>query len=202
MTNSVNLDPLEEDFLIEIFNLGIGQAAASLSMMLQQEIEISVPEVRFIKFCDVSHHINASHDICCVTQSMESDFEVQSMLLFPEENSLEIVRCLMKESFSDEMILELQQEAILEIGNIVLNACIASFSKAIQVHFKIAPPLFEKLDSQNLSHSTFDKENVVFFVKVNLHLSESLIDGNVLFILKSESMRILQQKLHAILLSL
>jgi chemotaxis protein CheC len=43
-----NLSELENDALIEIFNIGVGQAAASMSAIVNEAVRMSVPSISFI----------------------------------------------------------------------------------------------------------------------------------------------------------
>jgi len=47
MANEIVHDELESDLLAELFNIGVGRAADSLSRMVNQEVKISVPSVEF-----------------------------------------------------------------------------------------------------------------------------------------------------------
>ena len=47
MTGLFELDELELDLLAELFNIGVGKAANSLSQMVDQEIKLSVPSIDF-----------------------------------------------------------------------------------------------------------------------------------------------------------
>jgi len=66
--------------------------------------------------------------MCSVSQEMRGGFDGRSMLIFHEKNSMEVVRQLMGNNLPDEMIIEMQEEALNEIGNIVLNACIGTIA--------------------------------------------------------------------------
>jgi len=42
------LDELQQDALTEVFNVGMGSAAASLSEMVGEEVQLTVPEISFV----------------------------------------------------------------------------------------------------------------------------------------------------------
>jgi len=133
---------LEKDLLLELFNLGVGRAAASLSELVSKEIELSVPELALVTTDQLINELDCGALICGISQDIRGPFNARAMLVFPEQGSLDVVRQMLGGSMPDEAIAELQQEAFTEIGNIVLNACIASISNTLEDSFEIEVPLF------------------------------------------------------------
>jgi len=50
------------------------------------------------------------------------------MLLFSERDSLSLVKAILTEQIPLEMLSELEEEALTEVGNVVLSACLATFA--------------------------------------------------------------------------
>ena len=44
------LNDLQQDALLEIFNIGVGKAAAALSKMTSEEVLLSVPTLEFLEW--------------------------------------------------------------------------------------------------------------------------------------------------------
>jgi len=196
MNNTPSLSELESDYLSEIFNIGVGNAASSLSQMVKQEIKLSVPELSFLSSTDLVDLLGCTNLLSSVSQKMDGPFSAQSMLLFPDADSLEIVRKLLGENLSDEGIAELQNEAMSEIGNIVLNACIGSLSQSLDLNFQIDLPEFNRSTPDNILKSKhLDKESLILFIRIELTLSESKITGYLAFLMGFESFSILHDQL-------
>ncbi|MBT5228966.1 MAG: chemotaxis protein CheC [Methylococcales bacterium] len=193
------LAELEEDLLGELFNIGVGQAADALSSMVEQEIKLSVPEVDFITVTELAHYLGEEDSICSVAQQMTGPFNAKSMLLFPEENSLEIVRKMLGAELPDETLVELQQETLSEIGNIVLNACIGALSRSVNEEFKVSLPVFRLAKSHELLDDTAEPNDIVLFIRINLVLSESDITGYLVFLMGSLSLQKLRDVLKVML---
>jgi len=68
--------------------------------------------------------------VCGVAQDFSRPFNTEAILMLPEDHSLEMVRMMLGGSYSMDELSELEQEAMAEIGNILLNACIGSMAKA------------------------------------------------------------------------
>jgi len=199
MSNIFTLTELELDILTEMFNLGVGKAASSLSAMVKQEIKLSVPRIEFLSVVELADELGSDSTICSVSQRLSGPFSAQSMLLFPEENSLNIVRQLLGEDLPDETIEELQQEAFSEIGNIVLNACIGSFAEAIDTEFKIDLPLFEMSKPLDLLKVDENKNETALFIRIDLTLCASDITGYMAFLMGTLSLDQLKDVLKSML---
>ena len=196
MPETPELNELEVDYLSEIFNIGVGNAASSLSLMVNQPIKLSVPEFSFLNTEDLVLLFGQDNLLCSVSQKMEGLFTAQSLLLFPENDSLEIVKKMLGDHLSDESIAELQNEAMSEIGNIVLNACIGSLSESLGTSFKIDLPEFERATPDNIIQSkNLSSDDLILFIRIELTLSESKISGYLAFLLGFESFSVLHERL-------
>lgn len=202
MPKSLYLTELEEDLLTELFNLGVGNAAASLSEMVKQEIQLSVPAIEFMSIDQLANKLGGEKSICSVSQVVSGPFTAQSMLLFPEENSLEIVRQLLGVDLPDDTLLELQKEAFSEIGNIVLNACIGSFSNALKEEFTVDLPIFELAKPGELLKISNQEKDTALFIRIDLTLSSSQITGYMAFLMGSISLKRLKEALEKMLANL
>jgi chemotaxis protein CheC len=202
MSKRITLSELELDLLTEMFNLGVGKAAASLSTMVKQEIALSVPQIEFLSVAELAERLGSDATICSVSQILSGPFSAQSMLLFPEDNSLEIVRQLLGNELPDETIAELQQEAFSEIGNIVLNACIGSFADALDAEFKMELPIFEISKPIDLLNVAENKNNTALFIRIDLTLSTSEISGYMAFLMGTLSLEQLKDVLARMLATL
>jgi len=202
MDNTLSLTELELDMLTEVFNLGVGNAAASLSTMVKQEIGLSVPHIEFLSVEKLAYKLGSDNTICSVSQILTGPFTAQSMLLFPEDNSFEIVRQLLGEDLPDDTVEDLQQEAFSEIGNIVLNACIGSFAKALNCEFKVDLPIFEISKPLDLLNAAKNKNDTALFIRINLTLSSSDITGYMAFLMGALSLEQLKEVLDKMLANL
>jgi hypothetical protein len=72
-----------------------------------------------------------SSKLVAVQQSFEGPFSGRALLIFPEAQSLELVRSIVGEEHSLEDVIDLEQEALAETGNIILNACLATIANVL-----------------------------------------------------------------------
>jgi len=196
MASTLQLSPLEEDLLTEMFNLGVGSASSSLSKMVNQEIKLSVPRVVFDTIENVATAIGYDQFICGVTQEIKGPFNAQSMLLFPEEGSIEVVNKMLGGHLPKEMLVDMQQEALSEIGNIVLNACIGSIAQMLGRTFEVDLPTYTLETAEHILLIDNRKSiDTVMFIHIEMTLSESEITGYMAFLLETGAVEKLQQSL-------
>ena len=125
------LDDFYVDAVAEVLNVGMGSAAAALSEMINDEIKLSVPGVEFVSRLEATQIIGskAKTDVSGVHQHFQGAFDGDAMLLFPEEQSLELVRAVLQhDDLSLQDLTDMEQEAMTEIGNVILNACLCSMA--------------------------------------------------------------------------
>jgi len=203
MSDIPKLNDLEEDLLKELFNLGVGKAAASLSKMVTQEILLSVPKVEFAKSSAMIELLDSNESIISISQSIHGPFDAKSILLFPEHGGMEVVRQMLGSQLSDEAIADLHEEALSEIGNVVLNACIGAISKSMNTIFDVEIPKFNQASPENLLQaSNLLDGDTILLININMKLKDSDIEGYLAFVFSSESLKKLQGSLTQLINSL
>jgi chemotaxis protein CheC len=130
----LNLTDLQQDTITELLNIGMGRAAAALSEMMGTEVTLAVPFVKVLSRRDAAVLIRDKgwERIVAVLQEFSGHFWGDTMLILPEQQSLTFVHSLLKDSFPLDIMTEMEQEVLMEIGNITLNACIGSISNCLQ----------------------------------------------------------------------
>ncbi|HEU0282533.1 MAG TPA: chemotaxis protein CheX, partial [Gallionella sp.] len=134
----------QQDALIETFNIGMGQAASCISRFAGEEIALSVPRLNVLRGADQADAIKTairSPRICAVSQDFTGSLDTRALLIFPEEQTQEIVRSMVGEAAGADGLSGMEQEALSEIGNIILNSCIGSLSETLQNDFHCSLPV-------------------------------------------------------------
>ncbi|KXB29457.1 chemotaxis protein CheC [Dechloromonas denitrificans] len=184
------LNELQRDALGEIFNIGVGRAASSLSQIVSDEVLLSAPEVMVVHREQAAKVLLGAelNQFSTVSQSFSGPFDAQAMLVFPESNALEIVRLMVGPHMSIEELSEFEQEAMCEIGNIILNACMSSLADIFHIRFESTLPLHRFGDTYNLPILDGDEEQMVLLLQVDMIISQQRIQGHILFLLSVPSM--------------
>lgn len=175
----------QTDALVEIFNISIGRAAAALSSMVNEEVTLTIPTIEFMAIRDAAERLGIDAErICGVTQSFDGPFRAEAMLMFPEDRSLEIVRMMLGEAYSLDELSDLQQEAMSEIGNILLNACVGSIANITNESFNSTLPEVRMGLGQDLlrSHKKTEQDSVLL-IYIDFIIAARTIHGYMAFLM-------------------
>lgn len=199
----------EIDILQEVMNIAFGKASAELAEVIDITVVLSVPEVKLIHsdhLCDyVMDHLSFADNLSLVLQDFFGRIKGAVLLGFPSGAENTILR-LME---GDDLIADQQdratilgREAILEIGNILIGACIGKLSELLQDYVTYSPPRLVVEDYRKLVGSELlaNAESVGITMKTMFSFEEELSVTGYLFILTDESaLAWLKDALHAYL---
>jgi chemotaxis protein CheC len=198
-----SLSELHLDALAEVFNVGAGRAAASLSEIVGDEVKLSVPSVEIRRAADVDASIMAltSLKFGVVSQHFSGPFEAQALLLFTESHALEIVRDMMGSQMSIEELAEFEQEAMCELGNIILNACLSAMADMLHISLNSSLPDYKIASADDIFKSLHSAEDQPFILVLHIDLSieKRHSEGHLIFLLSSMSLRNLVQQIELFL---
>ncbi|GJJ04497.1 CheY-P-specific phosphatase CheC [Duganella rhizosphaerae] len=196
-----SLTELENDALIEIFNIGVGQAAASMSAIVNETVRMSVPSVSFINRTEAARLLDGkspeAESICGVSQHYEGAFATEAILMFPEDKSLEIVRLMVGESVPLKELTEMEQEAMCEIGNIILNSCVGTLANIFQRELHGSLPQYHVGTSDEILVASGSlPDTVVLMLHIDFLLEKHQIHGYVAFVLDVSALHDLKEQIN------
>jgi chemotaxis protein CheC len=197
MAESVDLglDALEIDALTELVNIGVGRAAASLRELVGEQVFLSVPLVSAVSKPEAAKLIRGpeGRHLIAVRQAFDGEFSGRALLIFPEANSLELVRAVAGDHLSLEDIAELEHEALAEIGNIILNGCMGTISNLLQRSLTMSlPEILRGAGSDFFDLSAPTSEDIVLFIRINFILRGREIGGYVALVMDLPSLSALK----------
>lgn len=183
---------LELDALAETFNLSLGEAAAMFSEMVREDIIISVPTVEILSRALLLEqlHLQGSNRLCAIKQQFEStsDFKTNTLLLFPEQGTLELVRRMLGDSTPIEHITELEQDTLAEIGNIIMNGCMGSLANLFNNRMTGTLPDVSVSNTSDVLDN-YEMNDMFLVARIGMSLSSKNISGLVLFIMDVNSIQ-------------
>ena len=194
------LTELQLDALTELVNIGVSRAAASLREMVGEQVHLSVPSVA-LETRTRAIAILAEREVSnlvAVHQIFEGDITGRALLIFPETKSLELVRAITGGDLPLEDIIELEQEALAETGNILLNSCLATIANMLQRSLKMSLP--EVLRGNAATFFGLAPPPVagdfVMFLYINFEVRKRDINGYIAMIMDFPSLTALKHLLH------
>jgi chemotaxis protein CheC len=192
-----NLNELQHDALVEIFNIGVGQAARAMSEIVNEEVTMSVPSITFVNRAGAAAMLGNKDGsrVCAISQHYAGAFETEAILMFPEDKSLDIVRLMVGESVPLQELTEMEQEAMSEIGNIILNSCVGTLANIFAQELSGSLPEYHVGTSEEiLSASGGSGEAVVLMLHIDFILEKHQIHSYVAFILDLTALHDLQDQ--------
>lgn len=200
-SNANVLTELELDALTELVNLGVGRAAVNLREMVGEQVHLSVPLLKLVNRMDAAALLVRPErsKLVAVHQIFEGDISGRVLLIFPEVKSLELVRAVTGGELSLEEIIELEQEALAETGNIILNGCMATIANMLERSLKMSMP--EILRGDGPDFFTLPPPpaagDVVVFLHINFSIKQRDISGYIVMLMDMPSMAALSGLLEA-----
>ena len=190
------LNELEIDALTEMVNIGVGRAATSLRDMVGEQVLLSVPKVNLVSRDTAVRTLseNEAGHLVGVHQVFEGEITGRALLIFPDTKSLELVRAVIGGELTLEEIIELEQESLAEIGNIILNGCLATIANLLQRNLKMSLPEIVRGEPAVFFNLEPPPEagDVVMFLYINFALRNRDIGGYIAMIMDMPSLSALR----------
>lgn len=188
----VSLSPLEFDALAELVNLGVGNAATGLREMVREEVLLSVPSVSIVTREAAIRNLGPAGGsrLVAVHQNFEGDIRGRALLIFPEAQSMELVRSVVGGDLSLEDLMELEQEALAETGNVLLNTCLGTIANHLKRSLRISLPEVIHGDGSHLFSIAGEPraDDVVLFIYINFAVRNRDLQGYLAMLLDLPSL--------------
>lgn len=177
--SALRLTDLELDALTELVNIGVGRAAANLAAMCREPVVLTVPAVSTVTAEQAADMIGGARagQMVAVEETYTGDVSGRALLIFPEANSLELVRAVAGDAVRAEEVPSLAPEALLETGNVVLQACLGTLSNLLERRLDIGTPTLMQANAPELFARV--SSHAVLFVYINFSLRGRRIRGYI-----------------------
>lgn len=189
---ATELTELQRDALTELVNIAISGAAVRLRGMVGSEVTLTVPAVALV---DAGEAVAAMESLglkslVAARQGFGGALAGETFLLFPQGNSQELLRLILTDP-PDAENADLHDDALREIGNVLLTGFLSMIGKMIRRDFDVGLP---SISEGEPSHLFQDRpEGVVIFIYVNFGIRGRSVTGYFAMLLELASMAALQQ---------
>jgi len=188
----MNLTALQQDALVEVINIGFGRAAASLSKLTGQRVQLEVPQITVCPLDELSDTLRpmVQNEVASIHQVFSGSVAGDALLVLDEHSA-----AILKELLTNEPALPLQidasaREVLTEVGNILLNACLGSFGNLlhVQVSFSVPHLTLETLEGV-VSSVTVNRQGLRYALIVHaaFRLKHSSLTGYLIIVLSVAS---------------
>ena len=190
------LSEIEQDALAEIANMGVSRAATSLRQMVGEQVLLSVPAVSIVSRQAAARLVERGNTpkLVAVQQSFEGPFSGTALLIFPQAQSLELVRSIVGDEHSLEDVIDLEQEALAETGNIILNACLATIANVLRRTMRMSLPSVVRGDGATLFgvQPALAGGNLVLFLYIDFVINNRNVRGFIALLMDLPSITALK----------
>lgn len=142
-------DDEARDAFTELMNIGVGRAAASLSDLIGQRIELTVPSIRICQTdsCRIDFYGQVQNPETLITQTFDGPVRGRASLCFPAASSVALAQILTGSDSAAPGQLDAELSSVLlEVGNIVLNGVMGSLSNAMAANLHYSIPELQTAD--------------------------------------------------------
>jgi chemotaxis protein CheC len=181
-----------EDAMAELVNVGVGRAAAALSSMVCERIELSVPRLMTIRQGELLQHLDledcpeVDNRLSLVQQAFDGCLGGKATVLFPLESARKLVGLLTDGVLSAEE-LDLEREAALtEVGNILINGVMGTIGNITGVEIRYRLPEYAECPADRIEDTCSDRELLLAVVLIAISGME--IKGHLLLLFDLASM--------------
>lgn len=196
---SVTLGELERDALTEIVNIGVSRAASNLRKMIGDQVLLSVPSIEVVSQRRAARLISEREvsELIAVRQGFTGAFEGRALLIFPETNSLELVRAVTGNALSVQEVLDIEEEALAETGNVILNSCLATMANMLKRSLSMSIPEVIRGTGASLFEVNEESgsEGLVLFLYIDFAVRSRDIRGYIAMIMDLPSLTTLKELL-------
>jgi chemotaxis protein CheC len=194
------LSDKQRDALTELLNIAFARTASSLSELSGHRVKLDVPEIQMCPIDQLPETVASlmHEEIATVHQIFSGPVAGDALLMLNYTGAVSLTDLLSETSERTGTLDESAREALTEIGNILLNACLGVFGNLLKVHVTFSMPRLhlEGLD-QLLRSITIGTEELRYAVVVStaFHVKESAISGYLIIVLGVSS---LDRLIHAV----
>ena len=197
----------ETDLLQEIMNIAFGRAASDLAEYIDIFVILSVPDIKLLQAHDLPAYINKEikdyDNVSVVEQNFWGKFKGNAFLVFPAGTGKRLISMFDggDEISKSNPINELEKETFLEIGNILIGACIGKIAELLGDVISYSPPrvVVDKSIRGIVYDNLYDPDNLAIVLRTVFEFNEKNISGYLFIVTKQESFAWLKTALHKFL---
>ncbi len=188
----------EEDVSIlqEIMNISFGQSAADLADVISTSVVLSVPYIDIIEVPElpeyIKNHVKDYKNINIVEQKFWGKFRGDALLIFSSGAGKELMSLLQNENreLSDSDPFDvLERETLMEVGNILIGACVGKFSELLRDVVTYTPPkvVVEKDYREAITNGHYDPDKSAIILKTDFRFDEGDVSGFLFLVTNNDS---------------
>jgi chemotaxis protein CheC len=132
----------EHNALAEVVGIGFSRAADALSELTGYKVELSPPQVAIFPLDQLAEALEdlRAEEVASVHQVFSGPMAGDAVLVLRQGEAVRLARLLVGSAESSERVHPSDGDVLVEVGNIVLSACLGTFGSLLHVHVSFAVP--------------------------------------------------------------
>lgn len=196
----MSLSADQHDALTEVINIAFARAAAALSDLTGERVELEVPQISVLPIEQLPQALArlTPGETASVHQIFRGPVAGDALMLLDYASATKLTELLLSDERASHQLNTSAREVLTEVGNILLNACLGIFGNLLQVHVSFAVPRLHLSDLTRLINSiAIDEQGLssALVVHTAFSLRGDTVGGYLIFILGIAS---LEQLINAI----
>nr|WP_320115516.1 chemotaxis protein CheC [uncultured Desulfuromonas sp.] len=212
--SSENLEDIfaqdEKDILQEVMNIAFGQASAELAEVIDIFVILSVPDIQVLKGNELPDYLcgelQSNGTVNIIEQSFLGKFAGQALLIFPTGAEKDLLTLFNQDQDdiqdnNDVDMDTLEQETLIEVGNILIGACIGKIAELLDDVVTYDPPrlMAKDLCLDDCTQSPVAAESFVISIRTVFRFEQQNVEGYLFLITNQQSIDWLKKALLAFL---
>ncbi len=183
----------QQDALTELINIAFARTASALSDLTGHRVLLDKPQVQLYPLAELNGALASfiKGEVASVHQVFRGPVAGDALLLFNYEGAMALAKLLAESPGPAGRLTMSDREVLIEVGNILLTACLGTFGNLLSVHISFAVPrlhleaLTGLLDTLTINEEGLRYALVVF---TNFHLRDSSVGGYLIIVLGVQSL--------------
>jgi len=195
----------EKEILQEIMNIAFGNATADLAEVIDIYVELNTPSIQLLGIGDLPDYLinrmNLHTETSIVAQNFWGDFKGSGILVLPNRSGRSLIAILDDAELNDfevKPIAGQEKEVLMEVGNILIGACVGKVCELLNTFVTYTPPqvIHHNSDEYSAFVMSFDPAQTAIIMETVFRFQKIDINGLLLIITNQEAIEWLQKALH------
>jgi chemotaxis protein CheC len=197
----VTPQPVDHDALTELFNIGLHRAAASLSELTGQRIEVELPR---LWVCPIEEtHLRLREliegELATVHQIFMGSVTGDAILVLEYEAASRLAALLTQgDVAADGRLDQSAREVLTEVGNVILSSCLSAFGDMLRVSVTFSVPRIHVESLEVMLRSLkvdSDELHYTLLAATRFQLTEGEVGGYLLIAVGIASLQLISKSL-------
>lgn len=192
----IGLTEEQSEVLQEIVNIGMGKAGDSLARILKTFVELSIPRIKLISVDtlnqDITKLVGDKAMVTGVRQAFFSYWRGEAIIVYDQNGCNELASLM---GYSNDLDNQAEIELLLDVGNVLVGACINGIAEQLGVELNFSPP--SVIASNSPIERLFDPQKMTWshtlLLEVNFGLENMRFKSHLLIMMSEETIDILKQ---------